>query len=256
MSGFKPSSVMALLMAAVILRIAVSGEYLRYVQSQMRIPLLISGVLLATVALADLSGLLRRRTTVGHQHHDHQHHDVRGHSSDHHDEHNDHEHSPRVSLLLIAPVLALLVVVPPPLGLWGSQRSQNRPSPGLEWAKIETEPGKPAEMPLLDYVGRALAPGSETIKGVEVKLTGFVADDPKSPLTPGAFTISRFAIACCAADGLASTVKVVGADVPRSTETDLQWVEVVGTFEAMNGIVPTVRAKTTNLIDDPKDPYE
>jgi uncharacterized repeat protein (TIGR03943 family) len=231
----RPATVVAALIATVLLRISFSGEYRSYVQSSMRIPLIISGVILAVIALLDLLGKLSPSQ-------DHEH-------DDHHDQHAD---SP-IGWLLLAPVLALLVVVPPPLGGWSAARQQNRATPGLNWSPISTVPGQPAAMPLLDFVGRSLDDNAETVRGIDVELLGFVGQ----PSEDG-FTLVRFSIACCAADGLASSIRVVGSpDTGELAATsELVWVSVVGRYEATEGLVPVVRATRVAVVPEPKDPYE
>jgi uncharacterized repeat protein (TIGR03943 family) len=235
----RPATVVAALIATVLLRISLSGEFRSYVQSSMRIPLIVSGVLLAVMALLDVTGKLSTLPD--------------------HEGHEDHGHGEaRISWLLVAPVLALLVVIPPPLGTWSAARQQNRATPGLTWSPLTTVPGEPVAMPVLDFVGRSLDANAGTVREIDVALVGFVGEQS----TDG-FTLVRFSIACCAADGLASSVRVVGASATDDatgkglvTGSDLVWVNVVGRYESTDGLVPVVRATRVSVVPQPQDPYE
>jgi uncharacterized repeat protein (TIGR03943 family) len=226
MKHLRTSTVIAALCATILIRLSVSGEYSRYVQTAMRIPLAISGVVLGIVALTQLSGL------ADHDHEDH--------------------HEPRVMWLLLLPVLAVLAVAPPPLGGWGLDRQSNQRSAGLSWSPLTVSVGGPTRIPLPDFVGRALEDGSPTVAGIEVEMVGFIGQR-----TDDSFVVARYSIACCAADALASQVTVTGATPPglSANTNTLQWVKVVGTLTEVNGAVPQLKARQVSVVDQPPDPY-
>ena len=230
--------------AATLARISLSGEYLNFVRPLMKIPLLVSGVILAAVAVADAAGLLHRTPSPI----DADAHDAHG------EGHADGVHGDsRVAWLLLIPVLVLLVFTPPSLSGWGASRQTNNRTAGLNWAPLTVTPGEPVDLSMRDFVGRALEDGAPTITGVEVTMTGFVNGSEGD-----AFTIVRYAIACCAADALASSVVVTGAALPPSTAkpNQRQWVTVTGFLSEVNGVVPTFAASTARSVPEPRDPYD
>jgi uncharacterized repeat protein (TIGR03943 family) len=252
----RAATVVAAMSAATLLRISVTGEYLNFVRPSMRIPLLISGVLLGLVALADVLGLLQRRPAApgaqtlqpGDQHgHEHRHDQEHGHG-------HGHEHGEtKVAWLLLVPVLTLLVFTPPALSGWGASRQSNNRTIGLDWAPLTVTPGQPVELSMRDFVGRALEVGAPTVTGVEVRLTGFVNE-----VTPDSFTVVRYSIACCAADALASSVVVTGVTLPSADvgPNELRWVSVTGTLASVSGVVPTLAATDAVAVQEPRDPYD
>jgi uncharacterized repeat protein (TIGR03943 family) len=236
MKHLRTSTVIAALCATVLLRLASTDQYARYVQTGMRIPLLIAGVVLGAMAVVQLSGLASGEDT---------HPEVQAHVEA-------HEHSPAVLWLLIIPVLAVLVVAPPPLGGWGLDRQQNQRSAGLSWSPLTISAGQPTAIPLPDFVGRALEKDSPTVAGVKVELVGFVGERRDT-----SFVLARYSIACCAADAMASQVDVSGGTLPPLplNSTKLQWVRVVGTLTGVAGAVPQLEATEVTGIDEPSDPY-
>jgi uncharacterized repeat protein (TIGR03943 family) len=198
----------------------------------MRIPLIISGLILAAFAIADIAGWLSSKNNQL-------------------DEHDETETASRVVWLLLLPVLAIMLAMPAPLGGWGLGRQQNV-NLNTTWPKLTLATSGPTPVPLPDFVGRALEPGSPTINGVDVEIVGFV-----SARDSQGFTIARYSIACCAADATGSSVTVVGQSPPdvSSNTTQLQWVVVVGRLDRVDGFVPSIRAVTVRPMVAPQDPY-
>jgi uncharacterized repeat protein (TIGR03943 family) len=105
-------------------------------------------------------------------------------------------------------------------------------------------------MTLLEFDERTADHGGASFGSTPVRLTGFV--------TPSAdaqgFRIARYQIACCAADAVASVVRVTGASGSRPARD--QWVTVTGTFNRAADGVPELRATSLAEISAPADPYE
>ncbi len=240
-SRVRPATVVAGLCAATLVRIAISGEYLNFVRPSMRIPLLISGVLLAAVAIAEALGFLAQGDELT--------------DNDHH-AHEEHGDS-RVAWLLLIPVVTLLVFAPPSLSGWGASRQTNNRTAGQDWSPLTITPGQPVELSMRDFVGRALDGDASTVKGVTVRLTGFVTAEDGD-----AFTIVRYSIACCAADALASSVRVTGLPLvagsskSSSQSTQLRWVSVTGILTGVDGVLPTLHADNVQEVQQPRDPYD
>ena len=85
---------------------------------------------------------------------------------------------------------------------------------------------------------------------VQVRLTGFVAPSSDSR----GFRIARYQIACCAADAVASVVRITGSSGSKPARD--QWVTVTGTFSPAADGVPELRAVSLAEIPTPVDPYE
>jgi uncharacterized repeat protein (TIGR03943 family) len=218
-----------LLVGALMIRLAAGGAYAKYVRAGMGPLLLIAGILLAGLGLAGVVRALRRRKPVG----------VHG-----------HHHSERIGWLLLAPVLALLLVTPPTLGSFGVTRSAavNVTSGGKVFDALPA--GRTVPMTLLEFDQRAADHRGAGFGTTAVRLTGFVT--PSSDAQ--GFRIARYQIACCAADAVASVVRVTGASGSRPARD--QWVTVTGTFTPAADGVPELHAVSLAEISTPEDPYE
>lgn len=231
-----------LLVGALMLRLAISGAYAKYVRAGMGWLLLVAGVLLVGLGLFGVVRALGRR---GRQEHDHAHGAEQGHGHGH-----DHAHGDRIGWLLLAPVLALLLVTPPSLGSYGVGRSAgvSVTSGGRTFAALPA--GRTAPMTLLEFDQRAADHAGASFGTTPVRLTGFVTPSPGAP----GFELARYQIACCAADAVASVVRVIGSSGAAPVRD--QWITVTGTFERTSGGVPELRATTLTEIKPPADPYE
>jgi uncharacterized repeat protein (TIGR03943 family) len=219
-----------LLVGALMIRLAVGGAYAKYVRTGMGPLLLTAGVLLAGLGVFGVVRALRRVPEPP---------DAHG-----------HRHSQRIGWLLLAPVLALLLVTPPTLGSFGVDRSAavNVSAGGKVFAALP--PGRTVPMTLLEFDERAADHRGVSFGTAQVRLTGFVT--PSSD-TRG-FRIARYQIACCAADAVASVVRVTGTSGSRPARD--QWVTVTGTFAPAPDGVPELRAVSLAEITTPEDPYE
>ncbi len=100
---------------------------------------------------------------------------------------------------------------------------------------------------------RALYDTSNRARSSPVRLTGFVMPDAAGS---GSFLLTRFAVACCAADAVATQVRVTGLAGP--TPAKEVWVHVVGRLvgDSTTSDRPTLRAEQVRIISKPDDPYE
>lgn len=215
------------LVGAVVLRLTLGGQYLRYVQGGMRPWLLLAGVALVGLgAVGAVRALLARTEDGAHD-------------------------RPREGWLLLAPIAALLLVAPPALGSYGVDRSApvDVRSGGSEFSPLPAGPGA-VHMSLLEYGQRAFDADGRTVRDATVSLTGFVAGGADS----SSFRLARYQISCCAADAAAMIVKVIGIS-GRAPARD-QWVTVTGRYHAAGGDIPELTALTVLPITAPEDPYE
>lgn len=211
------------LVGAVVLRLTLTGAYLRFVKDAMRPWLLIAGLTLAVLGAVTVVRAIRGR---------------------------EHE-EPREGWLVVAPIAVLLLVAPPALGSYAVDRAGpiRITSHGGEFPPLP--PGEESvSMTLLEYGQRSFDGDGRTLREATVELTGFVA----SGSTGESFRLVRYQIACCAADAAAAVVAVVGTfaeALPRD-----EWVTVTGTFHAPDGDTPVLSAVAVQRIAPPEDPYE
>jgi uncharacterized repeat protein (TIGR03943 family) len=155
-----------------------------------------------------------------------------------------------VGLLLVVPVLAVFLVAPPSLGSFAASRSVTIVEPtGQDYPPLATT-GVTA-VTLLEFNQRALERSGTSLAGATVSMTGFVFSDPGKPLL-----MARFRIACCAADGQATTVELVGwSGAPPARD---EWVDVVGVFAGPASEPGPARLTVQQLsvVPPPADPYE
>jgi uncharacterized repeat protein (TIGR03943 family) len=211
-------------------RLALQGTFRRYVRPAMGPWIAVAGILLALLGLAVL---WRHRKGE--------------------DDHSAHEHGGEaVAWLLLAPVLVLLLVAPQPLGAFSLDRTGSAvsvKSGGGVFAPLDPATG-PHEMTLLEFDQRAFeGTNGASFNGATVQLVGFVG-----PSTADGFIVARYSIACCAADALAATARVLGWDGPPPARDS--WVTVEGTFEPGDETNPRLVAASVTVVPTPDDPYE
>ena len=241
----------ALLLAVggIAVRLGFSDAALNYVKPRIQPLLLVAGVFLLI-----LGGLTVLRAFRGkpdeldlHGHADHGH----GHQPG---------HGPAVAWLLTLPLLALLLIAPPPLGAFAASRQSDRPltNTGAAFEPLPEPTNGAVELKMSEYVFRALYDENTSLEGQTVRLTGFVtpAEDPDA-----AFQLTRFILACCAADGQAINVAVHTDQPALATDT---WLEIEGVWKPVPGhkigeiadVPPILEASSIREIPQPSQPYE
>lgn len=229
--------VLLLLFGGAVLRASVTDLYLRYVKEGMR-PFLIAAGLLMVVA----AGVTIRQSFRA--------------SSAPSSAEDQHDHQPRVGWLLLLPVLGLLLVAPPALGSFAAgQSGAVAAAPAADSVYPPLPPGDPAPITLLDYASRALFDEGRSLRGRDLRMTGFVTPGPD-----GQPMLARIVLTCCAADGRPIKVGMTGRapiEVPADT-----WVEVTGVHtphsgrDEFNGVdIAYVEVKSWQEVPQPKQPY-
>ncbi|MEV6194868.1 TIGR03943 family protein [Streptomyces sp. NPDC051920] len=176
--------------------------------------------------------------------------DTGGHSHSHSHSHRE----PRISWLLVLPLLALILVAPPALGSYSAMRTGTALQAPFGYAKLPA--GDPVTLGLVDYASRAAYDHGRSLGGRQVKITGFVALDRK-----GAPYLVRMALNCCAAD--AQPVKIgLSGRTPPVLRPDT-WLEVTGRYTAKRttdpvngGIIPYLEVGSARPVPTPRDPYD
>jgi len=204
-----------------------------------------------------------------------------------------HDHSTsKAPWLILVPVLVLLLVAPPALG--ADAVARNASSQGLAGFDIVArEPagsqdaagggggykfndgtgsisdstgsrrtmhfpaleGTNPEVPLKDFVLRALYDADNSVQDTPVTVTGFIA--PAGQGYSDGYTIARMVISCCAADANPMQLHVAGEPpFPDNTWVNAVVTVVPDTATLDNGYVPTVTLASATSISQPDDPYE
>lgn len=223
--------VVLLLFGGAILRASFTDLYLRYVKEGLQPFLIATGALLVAAAVMTIWYSFRDTSTDDH-------------------------HAPGVGWLLLLPVLGLLLVAPPALGSYAANQAGSvvaEPVGDSDYPPLPA--GDPAELSLLDYASRALFDSGKSLRGRDVRLTGFITTAPD-----GAPMLARIVLSCCAADGRPIKLGLSGRapiDAPADT-----WVEVVGAYtdrtskDPVNNVdVAYLEVKTWREVPQPKQPY-
>ena len=204
-----------------------------------------------------------------------------------------HDHSSsKAPWLILAPILVLLLVAPPALG--ADAIARNASSQALAGVDVVTKAdptsrdavgasggyafndgsgsatdstgsrrtmhfpaleGTNPTMPMKEFILRALYDAENSVDGVPVTVTGFIAP-PGDGYIDG-YTIARIVISCCAADANPMQLHVAGdAPYPSDTWVDAVVTAVPNTATMDNGYVPVVEVSSLTPIDQPDDPYE
>ena len=244
-------AIVLILVGGAILRITIGDTFLNYVQEAMRPWLLLSGGTLVVLGVLALIDVLRKGRAAADEPtpHDEPHEHAAAHGDD--DGHGHGPGGPRAAWLLLLPVLAIFLIAPPALGAYAAARDVANSAP-QEAKAPPLPPGDPAQVTVAGYVGRAVWDDGLTLVDRTVEMTGFVTPDPE-----GGWWISRMAVACCAADAIASKVKVLNApDLPADT-----WVTITGRWVPGGGTktdtaIPLIEVETLVEVPQPRNPYE
>jgi uncharacterized repeat protein (TIGR03943 family) len=228
--------VLLTLTGAVLLRLAFSDAYLRYVNEWMKWPLVACGVVLLALAVTHFLA------PAG--------------DSDHEEEGDSHgAHVPHAAWLLFVPSLVVFLIAPPALGSYLAERSDSgtaAPTEGQMQAAVAPLTDKdPAPVTVAEFFVRARYDQGRTLVDRRVRMSGFVSLDDE-----GNWYVSRFGISCCAADASVTRIQVAGG--PPAPERD-QWVEVVGTWVQGSGVEsgpPEIEVSSVEEIEPPRMQYE
>lgn len=242
----------ALLLAlgGIAIRLGVTDAALAYVKPRILPALTVAGGLLVLIGLLTVVRAFRGKPDQL---------DLHGHADDGHG--HQPGHGPAVAWLLTLPLLALLLIAPPPLGAFAASRQSNRPLPNTaaDFGPLpEANADGTISLKLTDYTYRALYDEQKSLEGKTVRLTGFVT---KAEESDAAFQLTRFVLACCAADGQAINV-VVRSDQPAPAPDT--WLELDGTWVPrpdhevgeLTIMPPVIEATSFVPIQQPAQPYE
>lgn len=252
------------LLGAALLHAGTTDLYLRYVKAGLRPLLLASGAILIVTALATAWYEHRRTKQNPKQGPGERQGQEQGQKQEQGQEQVPgrdevdvpaHTHpEPRVSWLLILPLLALILVAPPALGSYSATRTGTALQEPLAYPALPAT--DPLPLSVVDYAGRAVYDHGRTLTGREVRLTGFVALDHDG--TP---YLVRMALNCCAADAQPVKVGLTGA-IPPVLQPDT-WLTLTGTYTPRtthdpvnDGPIPFIEVTDAKPTPVPRDPYD
>ncbi|MQY31371.1 TIGR03943 family putative permease subunit [Nocardia aurantia] len=241
-----------LLIGIAVVKIAADGTYLRYVKPALGPFLLASGLVLVLLAVTAILRDLRRTRTGA----------VIEHPPTDHRTPNDvatESHSGRPQWLLLAPIAALLIVVPPALGAGSvnsgstAQASVGQPA-ATDGGKYDFGPlpaGPAPTVRMYDLIDRASYDSSGVLDDHDVTVVGFIvrtaADGaPRTDGSLGGVDLARLVITCCVADAQTMRIHLAG-DFPLPA--DDTWVFVRGRVQP-NSAVPRTRMTPTLTVAD------
>jgi uncharacterized repeat protein (TIGR03943 family) len=154
---------------------------------------------------------------------------------------------------LLCPLLAVVMIPSPSLG---ASAASSR-SAGSTLAAGALVPSAPDGNDPISFVDIHYASASEEyaaalgiVDGQPVELTGFVTHGDGTP--PDGFTLTRFAVFCCAADAIPYSVAVAAG--PRAVYEDDTWLRVGGRLYASDGGY-VLRPTRIEPVPEPQDPY-
>jgi uncharacterized repeat protein (TIGR03943 family) len=238
----KAQGIVLLLVGAAVLRASLTDLYLRYVKAGLRPLLLVAGGILILAALAIFWEELRsrgRRPDAGHETGD-----ETGHA----------HREPLIAWLLVLPLLALIVVLPPALGSYAADRTGTALQ--LRFGIPPLPAGDPVTINLLDYATVAAFDHGRALGNRQATISGFITVGPH-----GEPLLTRMILNCCAADAQPIKVGLTG-QVPAGLQPDA-WVQVTGAYTAKmikddvnGGPIPFIAVSRANRISPPRDQYE
>ncbi len=220
------ASTLLIALAALTVRLLVTGEYLIYVRPAMAPFLAATAGLLAVLAGWTLRTVYRRKAS----------------------RQLERAHLPVVAWLLLWPVMVVLVVAPDSLGAFTASRTEPAPPPPNAAGFVSLPAGDPLGVPLEVYVERASYGGTSTLEGRRFSVLGFVSH----PKQPGSWYLTRLMLRCCAADALPLQIRAVGA-APQEADV---WLVVTGTY-LPNGPdrIPQLQVEAVEPAARPTRPY-
>ena len=241
-----------LLVGGTLLKLAITGDYVRYVKAGLRPYLLAAGAVLVVVAVFSLLGRVRRPAADGHAG------TARG--DGHDDEGHGHGHGTGqgwldVAWLLVVPMTVLLLIAPSALGSFSASRSGTALGAAQSSDFPSLPSGDPVRVSVLDYASRAVFDQGRSLTGRQVTLSGFLLAQP------GGWYLTRMVITCCAADAQPVKVGLTGS-VPAGLSAN-DWLEVTGRYtqkvdhDGVNGeTIPYLDVSSAHPVAAPKEQYD
>ncbi|MFC6090596.1 TIGR03943 family putative permease subunit [Saccharothrix lopnurensis] len=239
-------NILLVLLGGALLKLALTGTYLRYVKESLQPWLVATGTVMVGLAAVSIVRDIRGARQPDEEH--------EGHET--HEEHVGHDHgSSRSPWMLLLPVLAVFLISPPALGADTVNRSSVNAAQEAAASDgfAPLPPDEVVPLTIGEFVTRTAWDDSGSLDDRTVRLTGFVVRQD-----PDVF-IARLMIGCCAADARPVKARMAGLDL--RTLPDDQWIEAVGrvvpgSANQESRFVPTFTVTRVVPIAAPEDPYE
>ncbi|BDX33344.1 TIGR03943 family protein [Mycobacterium antarcticum] len=235
-------NVLLLLIGLCTAMIVWTGTYTRYVKPSLMPWLVVTAVLLVTLALC---AIVRDVRAQGRRDDDADHHDDVGHA-----------HRVAVVWLLVLPIALLAFVIPPALSGRAAAPTVTEVSREVLYRPFPELPaGRAPELPLAEVVSRADLDSANTLDGRLITVTGFTLKEGDG------IDLGKVVIICCAADARLARLHMRG---PAAAEADRYpeetWFRVEGVVvpepQAPSGLaIPTLTVTTLMPVEAPKHPY-
>lgn len=245
-------NVLLLLVGLCTAMIVWTGTYTRYVKPSLMPWLVVTAVLLVTLALC---AIIRDVRAHGRRDADADHHDADHHDANHHED-DGHAHRSAVVWLLVLPIALLIFVVPPALGARAAEPTVTEVSRQVLYRPFPPVPaGRAPELPLAEVVTRADLDSANTLDGRLITVTGFTLKEADG------IDLGRVVIICCAADARLARLHMRGPGAAEATRfPEETWLRVEGTVlpepQAQSGLaIPTLTVTALTPIEAPKHPY-
>ena len=237
-------AVVQLLLGVALVHAGVTDLYLRYVKAELRPLLLAAGAVLVLTASATTWYEWRPQKAARKPAEDVRH-KQRGHT----------HREPRISWLLLLPLLTLILLSPPALGSYSAMNTGTALSKPFG-VPVSLPAEGPLQLSVLDYAGRAVYDHGRSLAGRPITLTGFITVDHD-----GEPYLTRMILNCCAADAQPVKVRLSG-QLPPVLQPDT-WFAVTGTYTARQttdpineGPIPFINISRADPVSAPPEPYE
>lgn len=231
-----------------LIKISLTGTYVRYVKAGQQPLLLVAGIALIAVAAVTLwqAVTVPRRVAQPHPA------GIEPGEAEH-----GHGHGgSRIGWLLMVPALALLLFAPPAIGSFQAGRNGTALGGQAPSGFAALPEGDPVRVSILDYASRAVFDDGRSLAGRRLTLSGFIL-----PGTGGGVYLARMIVTCCAADARPIKVGLAG-QLPGNLPEGM-WVEVEGTYidrsdhDPVNSErIPYIQVSALRDIAAPEEQYE
>ena len=229
------------LLGGTLLRLALTGDFERYVRVGVRPYLIAASIVALLVAAVSLGqAVLRRRSIPDDSAPDDSVPDDDGHGHHHHGGFD-------VAWLLVLPMLVLLLIAPPALGSFSAARAGTALGAAPSSDLPPLPGGDPVRLSVLDYASRAVFDHGNSLQGHHITLSGFVL-----PGDGGTWYLTRMVITCCAADAQPVKVGLTGS-LPAGLKAN-DWIKVTGSYTARQDKDPVNGAAIPYLTVDSSGP--
>jgi putative membrane protein len=237
-------AIVLLLLGGALVHASVTDLYLRYVKAGLQPLLFATGVVLVLAAIVTTYYEWRRPRPTERNPADEIRHAEPGHA----------HREPWVSWLLLLPLLALILVAPPPLGSYSATNTGT----GLRkpFFLVSLPADGPLQLSLVDYASHAVYGQGRGLADRPITLTGFITTS-----RDGQAYLTRMVLSCCAADAQPVKIGLTG-QIPPVLQPDT-WFAVTGTYNPKQttdpinkGPIPFIDVSQADPVSTPPEPYE